>query len=116
MHWFGSLISGSRAVILKGVSPEWILRAVSEERATIVWLLVPWAQDILSALERANQDLFAANLTIHRLGEALYQPRLPEQGVCMMHDERLPASDYLRDSLQQLSRIERKERYAHDVP
>lgn len=43
MHWFGSLISGSRAVILKGVSPEWILRAVSEERATIVWLLVPWA-------------------------------------------------------------------------
>ena len=55
-------------------------------------------------------------LTIRRLGEALYRPRLPEQGVCMMHDERLPASDSLRDSLQQLSRIERKERYAHDVP
>ncbi len=47
MHWFGSLIVGGRAVILKGVQPDWILEAVSEEKGTIVWLLVPWAQDIL---------------------------------------------------------------------
>lgn len=47
MHWFGSLIVGGRAVILRGVSPEYILEAVSEEGGTIVWLLVPWAQDIL---------------------------------------------------------------------
>ena len=51
MHWFGSLIVGGRAVILKGVSPEWILEAVSEEGGTIVWLLVPWAQDILLKLD-----------------------------------------------------------------
>jgi acyl-CoA synthetase (AMP-forming)/AMP-acid ligase II len=47
MHWFGSFIVGSPAVILKGVAPEHVLEAVSEEKATIVWLLVPWAQDIL---------------------------------------------------------------------
>ncbi len=47
MHWFGSFIVGAPAVILKGVSPEWILEAVSEEGGTIVWLLVPWAQDLL---------------------------------------------------------------------
>ncbi len=47
MHWFGSFVVGSKAVILKGVSPEGILEAVSEEGGTIVWLLVPWAQDIL---------------------------------------------------------------------
>lgn len=47
MHWFGSLIVGGRAVILKGVEPQWILEAVSEEKGTVVWLLVPWAQDIL---------------------------------------------------------------------
>jgi len=47
MHWFGSLIVGGRAVILKGVAPEWILEAMSEEKGTIVFLLVPWAQDIL---------------------------------------------------------------------
>ena len=47
MHWFGSLIVGGAAVILKGISPEWILEAVSEEKGTVVFLLVPWTQDIL---------------------------------------------------------------------
>lgn len=51
MHWFGSLVAGSKAVLLRGIKPEWILRAVSEEKCTIVWLLVPWCQDILQALE-----------------------------------------------------------------
>lgn len=51
MHWFGSLISGSKAVLLKGTKPEFILEAVSKEKCTIVWLLVPWAQDILNALD-----------------------------------------------------------------
>ncbi|MCR5215280.1 MAG: acyl--CoA ligase [Eubacterium sp.] len=51
MHWFGSLISGGKAVLLKGTKPEYILDAVSSEGCTIVWLLVPWAQDLLIALE-----------------------------------------------------------------
>ncbi len=54
MHWFGSLIVGGKAVILKATSPEWILKTTSEEHCTIVWLLVPWAQDILDALERGD--------------------------------------------------------------
>lgn len=54
MHWFGSLISGSRAVLLRGIRPDWIFRAVSEEHCTIVWLLVPWAQDILDAIDRGD--------------------------------------------------------------
>ena len=57
MHWFGSLISGSKAVLLRGVKPEWILRAVTEEKCTIVWLLVPWAQDLLDAIEAGKVDL-----------------------------------------------------------
>jgi len=57
MHWFGSLYSGSRAVLLRGVKPEWILRAVTEEKCTIVWLLVPWAQDLLDAIESGKVDL-----------------------------------------------------------
>jgi acyl-CoA synthetase (AMP-forming)/AMP-acid ligase II len=47
MHWFGSLIVGGSAVILQGVSPEWILEAVSEEKVTIACFPVPWVQDIL---------------------------------------------------------------------
>lgn len=57
MHWFGSLLSGSKAVLLRGVKPEWILRAVTEEKCTIVWLLVPWAQDLLDAIDRGEIKL-----------------------------------------------------------
>lgn len=54
MHWFGSLLSGSKGVLLRGIKPEWILSAISREKATIVWLLVPWVQDILDALDRGE--------------------------------------------------------------
>ena len=57
MHWFGSLISGSKAVLLKGVKPKNILQAVSDEKCTIVWLLVPWAQDILDAIDIGEINL-----------------------------------------------------------
>lgn len=57
MHWFGSLVAGSRAVLLRGVKPEWIFRAVSEEKVTIVWLLVPWAQDILDMIDSGELKL-----------------------------------------------------------
>ncbi len=57
MHWFGSLLAGSRAVLLRGVKPRWILEAVSDERVTIVWLLVPWASDLLHAIEAGDVDL-----------------------------------------------------------
>ena len=64
MHWFGSLMVGGKGVILRGVKPAWILQAVSEEQATIVWLLVPWAQDILDAIERGE-----LRLSDYRLGQ-----------------------------------------------
>ncbi|MCR5487915.1 MAG: acyl--CoA ligase [Lachnospiraceae bacterium] len=54
MHWFGSLLSGGKSVLLKGTKPDVILDAVSREKCTIVWLLVPWAQDILDALDRGD--------------------------------------------------------------
>ena len=58
MHWFGSLISGGKAVLLKGTKPEYILDTVSREKCTIVWLLVPWAQDLLIEMEngKLNKD------------------------------------------------------------
>lgn len=77
MHWFGSLISGSRAVILRGVRPEWILQAVSSERATIVWLLVPWAQDILDSIESGSIDLSKYHLSQWRLMHIGAQPVPP---------------------------------------
>ncbi len=77
MHWFGNLIVGARAVILKGVSPEVILEAVSEEGVTIVWLLVPWAHDILVAIENCTLDLRNYHLDQWRLMHIGAQPVPP---------------------------------------
>ena len=77
MHWFGSLYSGSKAVILKGTKPEAILRAASEERCTIVWLLVPWAQDILDSLESGELNINDYHLDQWRLMHIGAQPVPP---------------------------------------
>ena len=77
MHWFGSLLSGSKAVLLRGVKPEWILRAVTEERCTIVWLLVPWAQDLLDAIDSGRVDLSRCRLDQWRLMHIGAQPVPP---------------------------------------
>ena len=77
MHWFGSLYSASKAVLLRGVSTEWIIRTVSEERCTIVWLLVPWAQDILDAIDSGKIDLDKYELSQWRLMHIGAQPVPP---------------------------------------
>ena len=77
MHWFGSFLVGGRAVLLKGVKPEWIIRCVSEEKCTIVWLLVPWAQDILDAIERGEVKLEDYRLDQWRLMHIGAQPVPP---------------------------------------
>ncbi|NLB18263.1 MAG: acyl--CoA ligase, partial [Syntrophomonadaceae bacterium] len=77
MHWFGSLLSGSSAVLLRGVRPEWILKTVSEEKITIVWLLVPWAQDILDAIESGEVRLEDYELSQWRLMHIGAQPVPP---------------------------------------
>ena len=77
MHWFGSLLSGSRAVLLRGVKPEWIIECASREKATIVWLLVPWAQDILDAIDRGDIDLSKYRLEGWRLMHIGAQPVPP---------------------------------------
>ena len=77
MHWFGSLVAGSKAVLLRGVKPEWILRAVTEEKCTIVWLLVPWGQDMLDAIESGRVDLSKYRLDQWRLMHMGAQPVPP---------------------------------------
>ncbi|MDD4802571.1 MAG: AMP-binding protein [Syntrophomonas sp.] len=77
MHWFGSLLSGSKAVLLRGVKPAWILKAVSQEKITIVWLLVPWAQDILDAIESGEVKLTDYDLKQWRLMHIGAQPVPP---------------------------------------
>lgn len=77
MHWFGSLLSGGKAVLLRGTKPEYILSAVSQEKCSIVWLLVPWAQDILEAIESGKIDLNDYDLSRWRLMHIGAQPVPP---------------------------------------
>lgn len=77
MHWFGSFLEGGKAILLKGTNPETILRTVSEEQCTLVWLLVPWAQDILDALDRGDLKLEDYKLDQWRLMHIGAQPVPP---------------------------------------
>lgn len=77
IHWMGSLVAGSKAVLLKGAKPETILSATSDERCTIVWLLVPWAQDILDGLDNGTFKLEDYHLSQWRLMHIGAQPVPP---------------------------------------
>ncbi len=77
MHWFGSFLEGAKAVLLKGTKPSLILDAVSKEKCSIVWLLVPWAQDILDAIDRGDIKLEDYDLSQWRLMHIGAQPVPP---------------------------------------
>jgi len=77
MHWFGAFIVGGKGVLLKGVAPEWILEAISEEGGTVLFLLVPWAQDILLKLDKGEIRLSDYRLDQWRLMYIGAQPVPP---------------------------------------
>lgn len=77
MHWFGSFLVGAKSVLLKGTKPDIILNAVSQERCSIVWLLVPWAQDILDAIDRGEINIDRLELSQWRLMHIGAQPVPP---------------------------------------
>ena len=74
MHWFGSFLVGAKSVLLKGTKPQTIIKAASDEHCSIVWLLVPWAQDILDAIERGDIKLDEYKLDQWRLMHIGAQP------------------------------------------
>lgn len=92
MHWFGSLLSASKAVLLKGIKPEWIIKTISEEKCTIVWLLVPWAQDILDAIDRGEINIGDFELSQWRLMHIGAQPVPPS--LIKRWKERFPHHEY----------------------
>ncbi len=98
-HWMGSLWTCSRAVLLKGTKPDIILKAVSDEQCTIVWLLVPWAQDILDALDRGELKLSDYQLKQWRLMHIGAQPVPPS----LIHHWKEYFPDHLYDTNYGLS-------------
>ena len=66
------------------------------------------AEKILEMLERRHQAMFSTSLTLKRLAEALYRPRLPDKGG-LEYDLGMPASSYVQDDIITMHRICRKE-------
>jgi acyl-CoA synthetase (AMP-forming)/AMP-acid ligase II len=77
MHWFGSLVVGGRATLLTENSPRNLFEAVHKERGTVVFLLVPWAQDILVALDSGELKIKDYDLSCWRLMHMGAQPIPP---------------------------------------
>jgi len=65
------------------------------------------AAQILETLEARHQAMFSTSLTLKRLAEALFRPRLPDRGG-LTYDLGLPASAYVRDDIITMHRICRK--------
>ncbi len=92
MHWFGSFLVGGKAVLLKGTTPELIISTASQEKCSIVWLLVPWAQDVLDAIDRGEIDLTKYDLSRWRLMHIGAQPVPPS--LIKRWKEVFPNHDY----------------------
>ncbi|MCL2878057.1 MAG: AMP-binding protein [Acidobacteria bacterium] len=92
MHWFGSFLVGGSAVLLRGIKPKWVVETAAKEHATIVWLLVPWAQDILDAIESGEINLADYDLSAWRLMHIGAQPVPPS--LVRRWKKHFPAHEY----------------------
>lgn len=80
MHWFGFLIVGGRCTMLTGgerINAKLILETISKERITEVMLLVPWIQDLVTALDRGELKLEDYDVSCWKLMHSGAQPIPP---------------------------------------
>ncbi len=67
-HLLGCMLAGGRAILLtERITPRYIFESISEERVAIVFLLVPWALDILDALDKGELQKSEYDLACWRL-------------------------------------------------
>lgn len=96
-------------LILPYEYPEY-LRGVSEHDLRILSMTsLQNAHRILTALERRHQAAFSTALTLKRLAEALYRPRIPDKGRHMLYNLSMPASSYVEDDIAMMRRICKEE-------
>ncbi|MBQ9974480.1 MAG: cytidyltransferase-related domain protein [Oscillospiraceae bacterium] len=62
------------------------------------------ARDLMLVLEAEYRSLYARNLTLSRLPEAVILPLCPDKGACMSYDPNLAPSVYLENDLELLMR------------
>lgn len=80
IHWLASLILGGPSVIQGDkITPAAIFEVIHEEKGTVAMLLVPWLQDILTAIECGElrvQDYDISSWRLVLLGTQFVPPNL----------------------------------------
>ncbi len=72
-------------MILPYVNPTFLPGSDDKTRIRLSQAVLENARDILAALERRHLETFTTALTLERLAEALYRPRLPDRAAtCAM--------------------------------
>ena len=79
-HWLGSFFSCSSTLLYTYSTPDKLLETISKKRITIVWLLLPWVQDIIDAVETNYINVSNYNFDSWRLMHMGAQP-IPEEVV-----------------------------------
>jgi acyl-CoA synthetase (AMP-forming)/AMP-acid ligase II len=77
MHWFGSLIAGARCTMITGgerTTTKFIFEAIHNEKVTECMLLVPWIQDMLTALDNGELSINDYDLSSWRIMHSGAQP------------------------------------------
>ncbi len=77
LHWMGNLPVGARCVMLLGFNVSAFFEVMRRERITISFLLMPWVQDILAALDSGQLDLSRCDTSCWRMLHMGAQPIPP---------------------------------------
>jgi len=77
-HLLGIMLAGGCTVLLtEKVSPKLIIESISDEDISVVFLLVPWALDLIEALDKGMIKIKDHNLSSWRLTHMGAQPIPP---------------------------------------
>ncbi len=89
--------------------PEYIKGASEQSVRRLSLTALENAYSILRVLERRHQAIFSTALTLQRLAEALYVPRVPDRGRHMDYNSTMTPSSYVADDITALRRICRRD-------
>ncbi|MBQ9015044.1 MAG: hypothetical protein IJ109_02890 [Firmicutes bacterium] len=93
-------------LILPYVMPRFLLRRCSREAIyEFSEICLENTRTILKVLEEEYQREFQRKLTLQRISEAVFAPRLIDVGQCLDFDRTIAASAYVEDDIERLQRL-----------
>lgn len=93
-------------MILPYMAPSFLSRRCTKEAIyEFSMVCLENARDIMKELEAEYQRIFQKKLTLQRISEAIYSPKLTDVGQCLDFDRAIAASAYIEDDIERLQRM-----------